>query len=102
HAEPRIAGAIARQASALEQVMLAGFSHAPAVTLAERLLQIAPRQAGRPPLAKVFYADNGSAGVEVALKMAFHYFYNRGEPHRRKFVALENGYHGETIGALAV
>ena len=102
HAEPRIAAAIARQAGVLEQVILAGFSHAPAVTLAERLLAIAPREAGRAPLSKVFYADNGSAGVEVALKMAFHWFHNRGEHARRKFVALENGYHGETLGALAV
>jgi len=102
HAEPRIAEAIARQARTLEQVILAGFSHAPAVELAERLLALAPRQAGRAPLAKVFYADNGSAGVEVALKMAFHWFHNRGEPGRTKFIALENGYHGETLGALAV
>ena len=102
HSEPRIGAAIAGQAQVLEQVMLAGFSHAPAVRLAERLLALAPRQAGRKPLAKVFYADNGSAGVEVALKMAFHYFHNRGEHRRSKFVALENGYHGETIGALAV
>ncbi|WP_457095545.1 adenosylmethionine--8-amino-7-oxononanoate transaminase [Lysobacter sp. P5_B9] len=102
HAEPRIAAAIARQASTLEHVILAGCSHAPAVELAERLLAIAPREAGRAPLSKVFYADNGSAGVEVALKMAFHWFRNRGEPGRTKFVALENGYHGETIGALAV
>lgn len=102
HSEARIATAISQQAQTLEQVMLAGFSHAPAVRLAERLLQLAPRQPGRDPLAKVFYADNGSAGVEVALKMAFHYFHNRGEHQRTKFVALENGYHGETIGALAV
>jgi len=102
HSEPRIASAISRQTQTLEQVMLAGFSHAPAVELAERLLQLAPRQPGRKPLAKVFYADNGSAGVEVALKMAFHYFHNRGEHRRTKFIALENGYHGETIGALAV
>ena len=102
HAEPRIAAAIARQAGSLEQVMLAGFSHAPAVELAERLLAIAPRQTGRAPLARVFYADNGSAGVEVALKMAFHWFRNRGDDRRVKFVALENGYHGETIGALSV
>src|SRR4249919_447748 len=102
HAEPRIAGAIAAQATTLEQVILAGFSHAPAVELAERLLGIAPRDAERAPLAKVFYADNGSAGVEVALKMAFHWFHNRGEHRRTKFVALENGYHGETLGALAV
>src|SRR5690606_24445144 len=103
HAEPRIAGAVARQAHTLEQVILAGFSHPPAVELAERLLAIAPREAGRAPLAKVFYADNGSAGIEAALKMAFHWFRNRGdEPRRTRFVALENGYHGETIGALSV
>ncbi|CAN5683574.1 adenosylmethionine--8-amino-7-oxononanoate transaminase [soil metagenome] len=103
HAEPRIAEAIAHQARTLEQVILAGCSHPPAVELAERLLALAPREPGRAPLAKVFYADNGSAGVEVALKMAFHWFRNRGdEPRRKKFVALENGYHGETLGALSV
>ena len=102
HAEPRIAAAIARQAGTLEQVILAGFSHQPAVELAEKLLAIAPREADRAPLAKVFYSDNGSAGVEVALKMAFHWFRNRGEDRRTKFVALANGYHGETLGALAV
>ena len=102
HAEPRIAEAVARQARSLEQVILAGFSHAPAIELAERLLALAPRQPGRAPLAKVFYADNGSAGVEVALKMAFHWFRNAGETHRTRFVALENGYHGETLGALSV
>ncbi|MDH5833110.1 adenosylmethionine--8-amino-7-oxononanoate transaminase [Luteimonas kalidii] len=103
HTEPRIAEAIARQARTLEQVILAGCSHAPAVELAERLLAIAPREPSRPPLAKVFYADNGSAGIEVALKMAFHWFRNRGdEPRRTKFIALQNGYHGETIGALSV
>lgn len=102
HAEPRIAAAIARQASTLEHVILAGCSHAPAVELAERLLAIAPREAGRQPLTKVFFADNGSAGVEVALKMAFHWFHNRGVEGRTKFIALDNGYHGETLGALAV
>ena len=102
HAEPRIGAAIAAQAGTLEQVMLAGFTHAPAVELAERLLALAPRQPGHAPLAKVFYADNGSAGVEVALKMAFHWFHNRGDHQRTRFIALENGYHGETLGALAV
>jgi len=108
HAEPRIAEAIARQARTLEQVILAGCSHAPAVELAERLLAVAPREyagngGGRDPLAKVFYADNGSAGIEVALKMAFHWFHNRGdEPRRTRFVSLTNSYHGETIGALSV
>src|SRR5690606_25291747 len=107
HAEPRIAEAIRRQARTLEQVILAGCSHAPAVELAERLLAIAPRgevdkSGGRDPLAKVFYADNGSAGVEVALKMAFHWFHNRGIAGRTKFVALTGSYHGETLGALWV
>jgi len=102
HAEPRLAAAISAQASTLEHVILAGCSHAPAVELAEQLLALAPRESGRAPLAKVFYADNGSAGVEVALKMAFHWFRNRGEQRRTKFVALEGGYHGETLGALAV
>jgi adenosylmethionine---8-amino-7-oxononanoate aminotransferase len=102
HAEPRIAAAIARQATTLEHVILAGVSHAPAVELAEKLLALAPREAGRAPLSKVFYADNGSAGVEVALKMAFHWFRNRGVEGRTKFIALDNGYHGETLGALAV
>ncbi len=102
HAEPRIADAIARQAHTLEQVILAGFSHAPAVELAERLLALAPREAGRAPLARVFYADNGSSGVEVALKMAFHWFHNRGVAGRTKFIALTGSYHGETLGALAV
>ena len=103
HAEPRIAEAIARQARTLEQVILAGFSHPPAVELAERLLARAPREPGRAPLAKVFYADNGSSGVEVALKMAFHWYRNRGDaPKRTKFVALTNSYHGETVGALSV
>ncbi|TZF90028.1 adenosylmethionine--8-amino-7-oxononanoate transaminase [Cognatilysobacter lacus] len=102
HAETRIAEAIATQARTLEHVILAGCTHEPAVMLAEQLLSIAPRQEGRPPLAKVFYADNGSAGVEVALKMAFHWFRNAGQPQRTKFIALENSYHGETLGALAV
>ncbi|MBS7456095.1 adenosylmethionine--8-amino-7-oxononanoate transaminase [Coralloluteibacterium stylophorae] len=102
HAEPRIAAAIARQATSLEHVILAGFSHAPAVELAERLLAVAPREAGRAPLTKVFYADNGSAAVEVALKMSFHSHRNRGDERRTRFVALTGGYHGETLGALAV
>jgi adenosylmethionine---8-amino-7-oxononanoate aminotransferase len=97
HAEPRIGAAIAAQAQQLEQVILAGFSHAPAIELAERLLARAP--AG---LAKVFYADNGSAAVEVALKMSFHAHHNRGDSRRTRFLALSNSYHGETLGALAV
>lgn len=102
HAEPRIGSAIARQAQQLEQVILAGFSHAPAIELAEALLRLAPRAEGTPAFAKVFYADNGSAGIEVALKMSFHAHRNRGDDRRTRFVALSNSYHGETLGALAV
>ncbi len=97
HGEPRIAAAIARQANELEHVIFAGFSHEPALQLAEKLLALAP-----PGLARVFYADNGSAAVEVALKMSFHSFLNRGDARRKKFVALSNGYHGETLGALSM
>jgi adenosylmethionine-8-amino-7-oxononanoate aminotransferase len=97
HAEPRIAAAIARQARELEHVIFAGFSHEPGLRLAESLLRLAP-----PGLARVFYADNGSAAIEVALKMSFHSFRNRGRPERTRFVALSNGYHGETLGALSM
>ncbi len=97
HAHPRIAQAIADQASRLEHVLLAGFSHAPAIELAERLLARAPNG-----LSKVFYADNGSAAIEVALKMSFHSHRNRGDTQRQRFITLSNSYHGETLGALGV
>jgi adenosylmethionine---8-amino-7-oxononanoate aminotransferase len=97
HANPVIAAAVRRQLESLEHVMLAGFTHEPVVALSERLVAVTP--AG---LTRCFYADNGSAAVEIALKMSFHYWLNRGEPGRRRFVALENSYHGETLGALAV
>ena len=97
HAHPGIAAAVAAQAQRLEHVLLAGFTHPPAIELAERLLA----HAGA-PFAKVFYADSGSAAIEVALKMSFHYWRNCGEPRRRRFVVIEGGYHGETLGALAM
>jgi adenosylmethionine-8-amino-7-oxononanoate aminotransferase len=81
----------------LEHVLLAGFSHEPAIRLAERLVAISP--AG---LSRCFFADNGSAAVEIALKMSFHYWRNRGQPRKTRFISLENSYHGETLGALAV
>ena len=77
--------------------MLAGFTHEPAVELAERLTALAP-----PGLTRCFYADNGSSAIEVALKMSFHYWRNAGRPAKRRFVTLTNSYHGETLGALAV
>jgi adenosylmethionine-8-amino-7-oxononanoate aminotransferase len=97
HANPRISAAVAAQAAELEHVLLAGFTHRPAVELAEALVRIVP--AG---LTRSFFADNGSAAVEVAIKMAFHYWQNLGKPKKRRFVTLSNSYHGETLGALAV
>ena len=97
HGEPRIAAAIAAQAAELEHVIFAGFTHEPAVLLAENLLRIAP-----PGLTRVFYADNGSAAIEIALKMSFHAHRNAGDTRRTRFIALSNGYHGETLGALSM
>lgn len=97
HANAAIAEAIATQARTLEHVLLAGFGHPPAIELAEVLIAHAP-----PGLSRVFYADNGSAATEVALKMSLHAWRNRGEPGRQRVVALHNSYHGETVGALSV
>lgn len=97
HANPHIAGRIAAQATQLEHVILAGFTHEPAIELAERLIALAP-----PGLERVFYADSGSAAVEIALKMSFHYWRNVGQPYKTRFVCLSGSYHGETLGALAV
>jgi adenosylmethionine---8-amino-7-oxononanoate aminotransferase len=97
HSNPRINAAITAQLQRLEHVILAGFTHEPAVALAERLTALAP-----PGLTRCFYADNGSSAVEVALKMSFHYWRNRGRGGKRRFVTLANSYHGETLGALAV
>ena len=96
HGNPRIAAAVSRQARELEHVLLAGFTHPPAVTLAKKLVELTPEG-----LTKVFYADNGSSAVEVALKMSYHFHRNRGE-ERPLFLSLTNSYHGETLGALSV
>lgn len=97
HANPYINAAIARQSEKLEHVMLAGFTHPAVVELSERLVRITP-----PGLSRCFYADNGSSAVEVALKMSFHYWQNTGQAKKTRFAGLENAYHGETLGALAV
>lgn len=97
HAHPHIAAAIARQAGELEQVIFAACTHRPAEALAERLAPLLP--AG---LSRIFYSDDGSTAVEVALKMALQYWANRGQPRRRRFVALEHAYHGDTTAAMAV
>ena len=97
HANPSINAALRAQLEQLEHVILAGFTHEPVIDLSEKLSALAPRG-----LTRCFYADNGSAAVEVAVKMSFHYWRNRGRTTQRRFVTLANSYHGETLGALAV
>jgi adenosylmethionine-8-amino-7-oxononanoate aminotransferase len=94
HGEPRIAAAIAEQARVLEQVIFANFSHAPAERLAERLVALGG-------LERLFFSDNGSTAVEVALKIAWQWWRNRGEA-RRRLIAFEGAYHGDTVGAMAL
>ncbi|HSE11496.1 MAG TPA: adenosylmethionine--8-amino-7-oxononanoate transaminase [Rudaea sp.] len=114
HANPRIAAALKDQLDRLEHVIFAGFTHEPAIRLAEELLRIAPgrspsaaealdgRERPPPRLARVFYGDNGSSAIEIALKMSFHYWRNVGRPGKTRFIALTGSYHGETLGALSV
>lgn len=94
HAHPHIAKKLAEQAARLEHCMLAGFTHKPAVELAERLLNILPG------LSKVFFSDNGSTAVEVGLKMAIQYRYNLSE-EKSQIIALEHAYHGDTFGTMS-
>ncbi len=97
HANPHINAALKDQLDSLEHVIFAGFTHESGIKLAEQLVTLSP-----PGLERCFYADNGSAAVEVALKMSFHYWRNKGQTQKTKFITLENSYHGETLGALAV
>lgn len=94
HAHPYLAERLAQQAQTLEHAIFAEFTHRPAVELAERLLQHAPH------LQRVFYSDNGSTATEIAVKMCFQYWYNRGTP-KTKLIALEGAYHGDTFGAMS-
>ena len=97
HANSYIAEKIYQQALQLEQVIFAGFTHEPAVRLAERLLPLLPGN-----FARIFYSDNGSTATEVALKMSIQYWWNKGETKRRKILAFKNAYHGDTFGAMSV
>lgn len=97
HAHPYIAEKIYQQALTLEQVIFAGFTHEPAVQLAERLLPILPGSFSR-----IFYSDNGSTSTEVALKMAVQYWWNKEQKTRKKILAFKNSYHGDTFGAMSV
>ncbi|HQT24081.1 MAG: adenosylmethionine--8-amino-7-oxononanoate transaminase [Sphingobacteriales bacterium 17-39-43] len=96
HSHPYIAQKVAEQLSRLEHVIFAGFTHPGAIELAERLIDILP--SGQ---SKVFYSDNGSTAVEVAMKMCFQYWSNLGDP-KTKILAFNNSYHGDTFGAMAV
>jgi adenosylmethionine-8-amino-7-oxononanoate aminotransferase len=96
HSHPDIARAIAVQAECLEQVIFAGFTHAPAEELATKLVAKLPQNLNR-----VFFSDNGSTAVEVALKMAYQYWVNQQQP-RRTFIAFEGGYHGDTFGTMSI
>ena len=97
HAHPLIAEAIARQARKLEQVIFAGFTHGPAEELTAGLGKVLP-----PGLEHIFFSDDGSTAVEVALKMAMQFWWNQGNRDKRKFVALDHAYHGDTVGAMSV
>jgi adenosylmethionine-8-amino-7-oxononanoate aminotransferase len=95
HSHPKLNEALAAQARELEHVVFANCTHRPAIELAERLVDVLPRG-----LTRVFYSDNGSTAVEVAMKMACQYWANRGET-RRTFVTLHYAYHGDTVGAMS-
>jgi adenosylmethionine---8-amino-7-oxononanoate aminotransferase len=97
HSHPAIAAAIAEQAARLEHVLFAGFSHEPAEELAARLGKIVPA-----PLRHIFFSDDGSTAVEVALKLAVQFWSNCGRPEKHSIVALEHAYHGDTVGAMSV
>lgn len=96
HSHPYITEKIAEQAGTLEHVIFAGFTHEPAVHLAERLVQYLPENQAR-----IFFSDNGSTAVEVGLKMAFQYWQNVGE-RKTKVIAFKESYHGDTFGAMSV
>lgn len=95
HNNPQIKNAIRTQLDRLEHVLLAGFTHEPVVELSERLGKLSG-------LGHCFYASDGASATEIALKMSFHYWLNRGKPEKSRFISLQNSYHGETIGALSV
>jgi adenosylmethionine-8-amino-7-oxononanoate aminotransferase len=96
HSHPAIAEAIYHQAKELEHVIFAGFTHPPAIELSNNLLTILPSSQS-----KIFFSDNGSTAVEVALKMAIQYWHNLGTP-KRKVIAIEGSYHGDTFGSMSV
>src|SRR3954462_851828 len=99
HRHPRIDAAVRDQLDAVAHSTMLGLSHPSAIQLARRLVELAP-----PGLSRVFYSDSGSTAAEIALKMAFQYWQQRGGADRRRtrFVALRDAYHGDTIGSVSV
>jgi adenosylmethionine-8-amino-7-oxononanoate aminotransferase len=97
HGHPRLKKAMTSQLKKLDHILFAGFTHKPAIELAERLVGIAPTG-----LNKVFFSDNGSTAVEVALKMSLQYWRNSGRPEKKEFMALDRAYHGDTVGCMSV
>lgn len=97
HSNERISTALANQALQLEHAIFANFTHEPAIFLAEKLVNLTPEG-----LNKLFFADNGSSAIEVALKMSFQYHMQTGKSKKKRFMALSDAYHGETLGALSV
>src|SRR2546421_10297732 len=97
HRHPRIDAAIRDQLERVAHSTMLGLSHPPAIELARRLVEAAPEG-----LTRVFYSDSGSTAAEIALKMAFQYWQQAGEPRRTRFVALSEAYHGDTIGSVSV
>jgi adenosylmethionine---8-amino-7-oxononanoate aminotransferase len=97
HSHPKLNAVLAEQASLFEHVMFAGFTHRPAADLAAALARALPGD-----LNKVFFSDDGSTSVEVALKIAYQYWINCGEPRRRMLIAFDGGYHGDTLGAMSL
>ncbi len=97
HGHPRLDQAVRRQLRRMAHTTFLGLTHEPAIRLAQALVRIAPKG-----LSRVFYSDNGSTAVEVALKMAYQYWQLKGEGRKSKFVSLKEGYHGDTVGAVSV
>ena len=96
HCHPQIISPVKKQLEVLDQVVFSGFTHPPAIELSEKLMAILPSK-----MAKIFFSDNGSTSVDVAIKMSLQYYFNRGEK-RKRIIAFDNAFHGDTFGAMSV
>ena len=97
HSNPKLNGVLTEQAKKIEHVLLADFTHKPAIELAQKLIELSGS-----PFTKVFYSDDGSTAVEVAIKMAYQYWYQKGKPEKKHFVSMTESYHGDTLGSVSV